>query len=160
MFCNEWTKTYKPPSFNLYLALCRQQNLSIHRPKKDQCSLCSTFRKGDDATKDKLKEQFNKHIAEKKMVRQLKEECKNKAIEDPSILCANFDLQQVIYLPISQDSQIFYKRRLYNFNFTFYNTATKDCDCYLWNEGQSKRGSNEMSTAVSKALAFYDAAGV
>ena len=96
----------------------------------------------------------------KNKVRQLKEDCKNEAIRDQSILCATFDLQQVIYLPISKDSQIFYKRRLSNFNFTFYNIATKECDCFVWNEGQGKRGSSEMSTGVAEVLKFYDDKGV
>ena len=160
MFCSEWNEPYKVPEFRIYLKLCKQQKISIHRPKKDQCSLCTSYRKGDDNTKEKLKETFDIHISEKTKVRQLKEECKQQGIDNPNTLCANFDLQQVIYLPISKDSQIFYKRRLSIFNFTFYNVASKECDCYLWHDGQSRRGSSEMSTAVFKALKFYDDAGV
>ena len=86
----------------------------------------------------------------------MKEVCKHQATADASILCATFDLQQVIYQPISHDSQIFYKRWLSNFNFTFYNIATKECDCYVWKVAHSKRGSSGMSTAVAKVLKFYD----
>lgn len=59
-----------------------------------------------------------------------------------------FDLQQVIYLPRSNDGQIFYKRRLANYNFTIYNLVTRDCNCYVWNEVTSKRGSAEISTCL------------
>ena len=160
MFKTEWDKEYKPPPYESYLDLCKEENISIHHPKKDQCSLCNSYRKGDDAEKENLKEQFDCHILEKNKVRQLKENCKKESIIDQSILSAVFDLQQVIYLPISKDSQIFYKRRLANYNFTVYNIATKECDCFVWNEGQGKRGSSEMSTGVAEVLKFYDDKGV
>ena len=158
MFCKEWTHTPKPPGYDLYKSICDEQNISIHHPKKDQCSLSGTYLKGHENTKKHLQERFDNHISEKTKVRQLKRDCKKDA--RISILCANFDLQQVIYLPRSQDSNVFYKRRLSNFNLTFYNIANTDCQCYLWHEGQSKRGSSEIATAVHKALKFYDEAGV
>ena len=74
-------------------------------------------------------------------------------------MCANLDLK-VIYLPISKASQGFYKQRLSNFNFTFYSIPSKEYDCYVWNEAQSRRGSSEMSSNVAKALKFYDEQGV
>ncbi|KAG5875281.1 hypothetical protein JTB14_000751 [Gonioctena quinquepunctata] len=45
---------------------------SFHKPKKDQCSLCITFKYGDDNTKLKLKDIYDKHNAEKIKVRELK----------------------------------------------------------------------------------------
>ena len=159
MCVSEWSETTPPPSFRLYLRLCREQKISIHRPKKDQCSLCNSYRQGADATKENLKERYESHISEKNTVRELKEACKKQAKEDKKILCANFDLQQVMYLPSSKDSQIFYKRRLSNFNFTFYNIGASECDCFVWHEGQGGRGSSEMSTCVHEALKFYDEQG-
>lgn len=80
-----------------------------------------------------------------------------KAVEN---LCASFDLQQGIHLPITKESAVFYKRRLGVYNFTFYNIATREVFCYTWDESQSKRGASEISTALYFALKHYDAEGV
>lgn len=77
-----------------------------------------------------------------------------------SIVCGVFDLQQVISLPITKESEIFYKRRLSTYILTFYNIGNKECDCYTWDECQSCRGSSEISTAIFKTLQFYDEQGV
>lgn len=67
-----------------------------------------------------------------------------------------FDLQQVIYVPISQESALFYKTRLSNFNFTFYDLANKECFSFPWHEGSSKRGSSEITTCIFKVLEHYN----
>ncbi|KAG5898989.1 hypothetical protein JTB14_004708 [Gonioctena quinquepunctata] len=53
------------PSITTYRNIFRSKNLSFHKPKKDQCSLCITFRNGDDNTKLKLKDIYDEHNAEK-----------------------------------------------------------------------------------------------
>lgn len=52
-------------------------------------------------------------------------EGKMKSSENPNVLCAVFDMQQVICIPICKDSAIFYISRLSVFHFTFSNVATK-----------------------------------
>ena len=84
--------------------------------------------------KRELQGKFDIHVGEKEKVRELKNESKKKNMEDASILCATFDLQQVMYLPMSRESSIFYKRRLSNYNLTFYNISNKDCHFFLWYE--------------------------
>lgn len=101
-----------------------------------------------------------KHIAEKEQVRKIKKKLKEEGEKDPTVLVGSFDLQQVIHLPITKESAVFYKRRLAAFNLTFYNICTKECTCFTWHEGVSKRGSNEIATTVYKALQNYDRAGV
>ncbi|CAG9765951.1 unnamed protein product [Ceutorhynchus assimilis] len=128
------------PSLSTYQRVFKSKNLSFHNPKKDQCSLCVMYKTGDSSVKAKLEEKFNKHTAEKNAARQLKE----KADEDNKLICASFDLQQVIYLPCS----------------TFYDISNKDCFCYTWSEAESKRGSSEIATCVYNALQFYDSKGI
>lgn len=160
MYIEENKENQDRASYSTYARVFKDLNLAFHRPKKDMCSLCETYFKGDEETKLTLKERFLKHESEKKSVRDLKEDCKQAAQKDPKILCGTFDLQQVIYTPISNDSQIFYKRRLSNYNLTFYNIGTRDCTCFLWHEGMSRRGSCEVGTAVHLALTEYDKQGV
>ena len=102
--------------------------------------------------KRESQKKFDTHVGEKEKVRELKNESKKKAMEYASILCATFDLQQVMYLPMSRESSICYKRRLSNYNLAFYNIS----HFFLWDETQSKRGSSEISTSVHTALQFYD----
>lgn len=148
------------PSLSTYQRVFESKNLSFHTPKKDQCSLCVMYKTGDFSVKSKLEGKFNKHTEEKNAVRQQKEKSKQTAKEDTTFLCASFDLQQVIYLPCSNESAVFYKRRFSVFNFTFYNIFNKDCFCYTWSEADSKRGSSEIATCVYNALKFYDSKGI
>lgn len=82
------------------------------------------------------------------------------AKENANIFCGSFDLQQVIYLPISNDGAVFYKRRLGVYNFTIYDIVSRDCFCYTWCEADSKRGASEISSAVYLLLSKnYDKRG-
>lgn len=149
------------PSLSTYQRVFQSKNLSFHTPKKDQCSLCVMYNSGNNASVQlKLEEKYHKHTNEKNAARKLKEKSKKRADEDNTFLCASFDLQQVIYLPCSNESAVFYKRRLSVFNFTFYNISNKDCFCYTWSEAESKRGSSEITTCVYNALQFYDSKGI
>lgn len=115
-----------------YLKLFRERNLSFHHPKKDQCSLCNTYRTGDQASKERLYEKYISHIREKQKVREIKKRCKEEATKSSVVASLVFDLEQVFSFPMSQESLVFYKRRLSAFNFTIYDLASKDCDCFYW----------------------------
>lgn len=120
-----------------------------------------TYKLGDPAKKIEIGEAYNAHTAEKVAVRQKKEKAKELSKNYPNIVAsAVFDLQQVIQLPISNESAIFYKSRLSAFNFTIYNIGNKECLCFLWNETISKRGANEISTCVAKYLQELDDRGL
>lgn len=160
MFIQEWIPKARPPSLTTYKKVLRTKNLSIHHPKKDQCSLCINYLKGTEETKSTLKDRYEIHEREKIKVREIKDQCKNAAKEDKEILCGSFDLQQVIYLPMSMEGSLFYKRRLSMYNLTFYNIGDKACHCFAWDETQSKRGSSEIATSVYRALKFYDEKGI
>lgn len=148
-------------SYHTYRRVFKSLNLSFHHPKKDQCSLCMTYRLGDAAKKRELEDTYNAHTAQKITVRQKKTKYKELSMNYPTIVnSAVFDMQQVIQLPISNESAIFYKSRLSVFNFTIYNLANKECLCFLWDETISKRGANEISTCVAKYLHELDGRGL
>jgi hypothetical protein len=160
MFVSELKESDEKPSYSTYVRVFKTKNLAFHHPKKDQCSLCISYRQGNDEMKLTLKEKYDKHILQKDTVRSIKEKCKKLAENDNTHLAAVFDLQQVIYLPISNENALFYKNRLSNYNLTIYNLGNKDCFCYMWHEAASKRGSSEISTAVYHALQHYDEKGI
>ena len=146
-------------SYTTYCEVLRGQNISFHNhPKKDLCKLCENYRKGNAKKKTELQDQFQEHIKEKEAVRRKKDGAKHDT--DPFLTAATFDLQQVIYLPRTNDNMLYYKRKLANYNLTIYNLQTKACHCFTWHEGQGKRGSSEIGTCLSIHLDKLDAAGV
>lgn len=86
---------------------------------------------------------------------------KDKAKHETSdnVAVATFDLQQVIYLPQTNDNQLFYKRRLANYNLTMYELKSRVCHCYAWHEGLGKRGASEIGTCLKMYLEHVDDEG-
>ncbi|CAG9762539.1 unnamed protein product [Ceutorhynchus assimilis] len=105
MFIEELQSTESKPSFSLYRFIFKKINLSFHRPKKDQCGTCRVYHQASEEEKIKIKEIFDKHIVEKEAVRELKENFKSAAKNDPKIFCACFDLQQRAKRPL-QETQV------------------------------------------------------
>nr|CAH7740783.1 unnamed protein product [Callosobruchus chinensis]CAH7760212.1 unnamed protein product [Callosobruchus chinensis] len=60
------------PSFSTYRKIFKSKNLSFLHPKKDQCSLCLTYRDGDETIKENLKNRYEKNVLDKKIVREKK----------------------------------------------------------------------------------------
>lgn len=145
MYVNENTGK-KVASIALYAGIKKEMNLGFYRPKKDQCSLCMTYKTGDISVKDNLKERYDTHNLEKTEIRKIKECSKKRAREDSKFEAAVFDMQQVIHIPRSNESAIFYKRRLGVFNLTVYSLKNSECHCFTWHEGISKRGACEIAT--------------
>lgn len=61
-------------------------------------------------------------------------EGKNDAIKaqaDSTFVCANFDLEAVLYNPLFFSNPIIYKRKLASFHFTIYVVGTKQCHCFF-----------------------------
>lgn len=85
---------------------------------------------------------------------------KNKALVDPTFDAAVYDLEQVIYLTKSLQSDIFYKHRLSNYNFTIYELASRDGWCFLLHECETGRGSCEISSHFHRCLCILDERGV
>lgn len=156
MYKSEHNNKKDHPSLSFYQQRFRDKNLAIHSPKKDQCTLCNSYRCGNQATKQQLLQQFNRHLKEKLAVRKLKAVYKKESLQSSSVAVAVFDLQQVISLPQSRESLVFYKRRFHLFNLTLYELVSKECYCSVWDETASCRGSSEISTCVLRYLNLCD----
>lgn len=129
-------------------------NLSFHKPKKDQCDACASFKFLSDAEKQlpKFLDVYDEHIKNKNLSRQMMQTDKEEAKSDDSILCASFDLQKVLPTPRSQISQMYYKRKLSIYNFTVFDMVSKLGQCNIWNETTAKRGGNEISSCLWKFI--------
>ena len=68
---------------------------------------------------------------------------------------ARFDIQQIIYLPISMENL------LTNYhNLTSYNAANKGGDSLTWHYGQNKCSNVESCSVVYTALKAHDQIGI
>ena len=141
-------------TLSFYYKRMKKMKLKFHRPKKDLCGLCETYRQSDSAENERFEEEYCKHTSEKNQIRKIKRDLKERNVEDELIAC--FDLQQVILLPRSNRGELFYKCRLSCYNFTIFDSKAHKAHCFLWNEAVAKRGANEMSSHLCKYLNFVD----
>lgn len=70
------------------------------------------------------------------------------AKSDNTVMSITFDLQAVLTTPFAGDAQIYYLRKLSAYNFTIYESASHRGHCYIWDETEGGRGSNEVSTCL------------
>ncbi|XP_030754481.1 uncharacterized protein LOC115881209 isoform X2 [Sitophilus oryzae] len=125
-------------------------NLSLYRPKKDQCDTCTGYSVGTIK-----EEQYSLHINRKKMARAEKESQKNQATNDPSRLLFSMDVQSVLTAPKLQVSASYYKMKLTVHNFTFFNMVSGKGDCYIWHEAAGGVTSNEFTSIVIDYIKRY-----
>ena len=126
-----------------------EYNLAFHRPMKDQCDLCKSFQNSCNDEKSKLQEKYDRHISNKLLSRASKDSDKLKAkAADTDFVADCFDLEEVLLIPHSFESVLYYKRRLNTFNFTLYNIGTKDGYCYVWNETITCPGASIIDSCV------------
>ena len=70
--------------------------------------LWDTYLRGTEDTRQTIKEEYERHISEKEEVRRLKDLAKERASRNNTFNAAVFDLQQVIYMPKSPRSELFF----------------------------------------------------
>ncbi|KAJ8019349.1 hypothetical protein HOLleu_42112 [Holothuria leucospilota] len=76
-------------SMALYRSVFNSQKLKFHVPKKDLCGLCDTYNRGNAVERNAIQAKYDRHITEKQAVRQLKEELKLKAKDNPQFVVAS-----------------------------------------------------------------------
>ena len=137
-------------SFNIYRQVfCEEFNLSFHKPKKDQCSICTLYdeRKVANEVDDDLEETYAQHMTLKERSKE-KTKDKQKASADKSFVAATFDLEAVLPTPHSQVGDIYNKRCLSTYILSIYSLGDKAGTCYLWDESNGGRGSYEIGTCL------------
>ena len=112
-------------SYNTFYDVFKSLNLSIHNPKKDQCSTCTKFMNAPNPKTEKMYIEHEKHLRFKEEARMRKEEAKAIAGIDTKTLCIVFDFQGILMCPKGETSVFYYSRRLSCLNFTIFDVVEK-----------------------------------
>lgn len=132
-------------------------NISFYQPKKDQCSICETYKNSNEAEKEKGQAEYERHLKNKAKSREEKQQDVAKSKEYNNIVVACFDLQAVLPTPCGDISTFFYKCRLNCFNFTIFEITSRNGFCYFWHEAIAMRGANEIATCLFDYLSTLPA---
>ncbi|XP_077976142.1 uncharacterized protein LOC144432013 [Styela clava] len=161
-FCAE-NNIENPLKYEAYLSIFHDNfNIKFHQPKKDRCDICDAW----DNTKDSLRtteivKSKAEHDQEKNLSRVFKAQIKEKAQDNSHIQASAFDFQKTLLAPAGESSSFYYSMRLRNYNFTVSDISSfKEVHCYLWNEEEAKKGSNEVASALLLYLKFLQKKGV
>ncbi|KAK7106444.1 hypothetical protein V1264_017700 [Littorina saxatilis] len=140
-----------PVSSSIYRqTFVTEYNLAFHKPKKDLCLLCSLYhdaQKNNTVTPE-LEADYREHQEKKQESRQEKTNDKKLAQENNEISVATFDLESVLSTPCNNISQTHYKRKLAVYNLSIYNLASKEGQCFVWDETHGRKGSCEIATCL------------
>ncbi|CAH1104240.1 unnamed protein product [Psylliodes chrysocephalus] len=123
-WCHE--KSYTPVSDTLFSHIFNDMNLSLFKPKKEECDVCVEYH-----TENVSEENYVLHQFKKTESREAKE--KNK-IHNNRVFCMG--VQAVILSPKSNTSALYFKMKLITHNFAVYDMKTTGYS-FLWLEAES-----------------------
>lgn len=140
-YCENWCqeKKCKPLSSCTFYKSFEDLNLSLYRPKKDECDLCRAYK-----LKNISDETYNEHLKKKTAARD--EKNKDKINEDNVY---TVDLQSLLLSPKSNSSALYYRRKLSVHNLCIYDLKSHDGYCYLWNESEGELTANEFASILT-----------
>lgn len=121
-------------------------NISFHVPKKDKCLKCVSFKNNPDGFTEEEKLAHVKEVEDSKNRFKYHQEITK---EDSLTLCVSFDLQKVLNTSYGESMLFYYSRKYSVYNFTVYESQTKEVYCYSWGEADAKRGGNEIVTILN-----------
>ncbi|CAI6373195.1 unnamed protein product [Macrosiphum euphorbiae] len=105
----------------------------------------------NEEIQDTIKEK-NVHLQMAEMAYEEKKKDKALSTVNNEILSVSFDLQKCLATPFLSSGLSFYKRQLWTFNLTIYETyGDKNYSyCYLWDETKANRGGQEVASCIYK----------
>ncbi|CAB3251768.1 unnamed protein product [Arctia plantaginis] len=136
-YVSEWCKSHatEPLSRTSFFEVLESRNISLFRPKKDECETCTRYKSGTTEEND-----FQLHILKKEEARKEKQ-----ADKEQNQFVFTVDLQAVLMAPQSNVSTLYYKTKLQVHNLCFYDNITKDGYCFVWNESEGGLSADEFA---------------
>ena len=124
-------------SFNLWVhtkIFNESFNIAFHKPKSDCCDTCEAFAKSVEKTEVEIANN-TLHVQQKLATKLERDRVRTITDTNHGILCV--DLENVITLPKSNVSPMFYKRKLAVYNTTGHLSTKRKALCVVWHEGQA-----------------------
>ncbi|KAE8742178.1 hypothetical protein FOCC_FOCC012264 [Frankliniella occidentalis] len=150
-----YLETHPDPKDNVsyasYQRIFKPLKIKFHQRLSDTCNKCDMLvAKIKHATEDKaqLQKEHELHLRKAEKAYKLKQEVKQKAESDETMRVLIFDLEQCLPCPDLNCGTVYYKRQLYTFNLTIYDTTSKLLHCYMWHEAEGMRGANEIASCL------------
>ncbi|CAG9772313.1 unnamed protein product [Ceutorhynchus assimilis] len=133
---------HKAMSQNSLTTLLKKKNVSLYKPKKDECDTCCQYNE-----KNLNEEKWQKHQYQKDRARAEKVKHKEGSLRGVKHV-VTMDLQAVKVCPSIMASAVYFKTKLCVHNFTVYNLATKQCTCYWFDETQADLQASTFASFV------------
>jgi len=130
-------------------------HVSFHRPRTDTCSKCDLLsaeilaKPGDRTTKTALQLHHRKSEKAREV---MKQDTISSQLPTSNESMCSIDLEQVLSLPFLTHGQMFYSRQLSCFNLCVHVGDNNKGLMFLWHEGMSGRGGNEIASCLFNAL--------
>lgn len=145
-------------SLTKYAQIFHTMNLKFKHPKIDTCNKCDTFKAkieyvdSSDPEYVRLKDEQQIHHEKADLAYKSKDSDKNFATSNANIKMYTFDLQQCLPTPYLTTSVSYYKRQLNTYNLTIHDCVTNTAYCFMWHEGEGRRGANEIASCLYNHL--------
>ncbi|CAI6355942.1 unnamed protein product [Macrosiphum euphorbiae] len=136
-----------PLSKSIFSTFMKKRNLSIFKPRKDLCDVCSSYKVNQVSKND-----YQQHIKEKDRAR---EELTKDTLDAHAYKKNVFtmDLQAVKLCPALNASALYYSMKLKVHNFTVYNLAPEhQCSNYWWDESEGELEASVFASLITKHL--------
>ncbi|KAJ8938181.1 hypothetical protein NQ314_011589 [Rhamnusium bicolor] len=126
-YCVE-NKISKVVSQSMYREIFNSEfNFSFFCAEKNVCDICNKYDNSNIDQKQLLQIEYDVHLHNKKLARDVKNSDKEKAAHNNTFCAAVFDLQQILPVPKSEVGLCYYKLKLSTYNFTIYSLGNRDC---------------------------------
>jgi len=140
-------------SYSTYQKFFNTTGRKFKKPHSDTCKKCDEWSiqlemmpLGEE--RNDVERAYNEHLERAEAgYNKLREE-RTMATQDDSRRLLVFDLQQCLETPYIKTSSAFYARQLYTYNLTITAMPSRKAFCYMWHEGESGRGANEISSCL------------
>lgn len=129
-------------SQNSLTKMLKKKNISLYKPKKDECDICCQYNE-----KNLTEEKWQEHQHQKDRAREEKINDKNESLKGVKHVLT-MDLQAVKVCPSIMASAVYFKTKLCVHNFTMYNLATRQCTCYWFDETQADLQASTFASFV------------
>jgi len=146
-FYINWCKNRdsRPVSDALFSNVFEELNLSLFKPKKDECDVCVSYR-----SRNIPEEEYSLHVIKKNLARESKQRDKESSNR---VFC--MDMQAVLLSPKSNTSALYFKMKLMVHNFTIFDMQRNRGYCFIWHEAAGGVSADNYASIICDFLSEH-----